>query len=198
MHHSVHSSPWGTADSLQCTLPLHPLRIEDLAARAVASCDVMRCVMLKLWIYRYIRYWGMAINPLTGMYMPIRAARIPTVGWMTIHIPHYTAYIYHHIPCFDYGTGVGTAWQLKSLALNLSGWSLDVYGCLWMSVVTPIFTGLINKIGCWSALNVGRSEELCKFIIEWASALVPPTPLFVGPLERGREGEREGERERER
>ena len=41
------------------------------------------------------------------------------------------------------------------------------------------------------------------FIIEWASAQVPPTPLYLGGTvererEREREGEREGERERER
>ena len=34
--------------------------------------------------------------------------------------------------------------------------------------------------------------------IEWASALVPPTPLFGGPVERGGEGEREREGGRER
>ena len=38
------------------------------------------------------------------------------------------------------------------------------------------------------------------FIIEWASAQVPPTPLYLGGTverEREREGERERERERE-
>jgi len=34
--------------------------------------------------------------------------------------------------------------------------------------------------------------------IEWASALVPPTPYLGGPVERGREREREGERKKER
>ena len=33
-------------------------------------------------------------------------------------------------------------------------------------------------------------------MIEWASALVPPTPYLGGPVERGRE--REGERKKER
>ena len=38
-----------------------------------------------------------------------------------------------------------------------------------------------------------------KYIIEWASAQVPPTPLYLGgTVEREREREREGERERER
>ena len=34
--------------------------------------------------------------------------------------------------------------------------------------------------------------------IEWASALVPPTPYLGGPVERGREREREKERKKER
>ena len=35
-------------------------------------------------------------------------------------------------------------------------------------------------------------------LIEWASARVPPTPLFGGPVERGGERERDKERERGR
>ena len=34
-------------------------------------------------------------------------------------------------------------------------------------------------------------------LIDWASARVPPTPLFGGPVERGGEREREIKRERE-
>ena len=35
---------------------------------------------VKSWIVQL--YWGMAINPLTGNYMPI--VRIPNRGWVTI------------------------------------------------------------------------------------------------------------------
>jgi hypothetical protein len=59
-------------------------------------------------------------------------------------------------------------------------WKIGSPNCRWKRKINIILPVIYNII-------------LLYLIIEWASALVPPTPLFGGPVERGRERERKRE-----